>query len=269
MTKPPTSVVVVSDIHGVKVNKRAFEVALQIIDFVGPDEVWNLGDHLDLCSLNRHEAAPEDEGIDVAAEFDNGRSLLRRINEAHVDGWRRRTDLPARAAAKLRRRFFEGNHEYRYARALRDPMVRKWRSSLPKTVADKGALDLSALGWDYVDRDLQNPFMVGRLGVFHGHWYNQHHAAKHLTELGCDLIYGHTHRPQQVSRRNAVLGSITATAAPCLRVLEREWEHQKAAAFAGWSNGVTVVTFAGERPFAQNVLIEDGKAGYAGVVFRA
>lgn len=269
MTKPPTSVVVVSDIHGVKVDRRAWSVAMQIIEHVGPEEVWNLGDSLDLCSLNRHEAAPEDAGIDVADEFANGRRLNEDIRIVHEAGWRRRTGAGARRAGRLRRRFFQGNHEYRYMRALQDPALKKWKTSLPKDVCDPAALNLAATGWEYIDRERQEPYMVGRLGVFHGHWYNQHHASKHLFELGCDVLYGHTHRPQQVSKRNAVLGSITATAAPCLRVLDREWEHMKKAAFAGWSHGVTVITFNGDRPFAQNVLIEDGRSGYGGTQFLA
>ena len=249
----PAVAVVVSDIHGIRVNRRAFDCALDAISKIRPDAIWDLGDHQDGACFNAHPPAPGDRKITVRQEGENSRALYRDLRDA---GGRTVKQLLA----------LEGNHDYRYLRWLETECPAKMRDSFPETV--DGFVGASKEGFTWVDRNRQWPFFVGDLGLFHGQWYNKHHAAKHADELGVNCIYGHTHRPQQFTRRSAG-GVITATGVPCLRQLEREWEHMNQKASTGWANGFAVVCFEGTRVSSvSNVIIENGRAAWGGMSFR-
>lgn len=243
-----------SDSHFPKVDKRAWGCFLDAVDILKPDGVWCGGDLVDMASVTHHEKTPEDRGLTMKKELESGKAGLAEVR---------------RAAGRACREFLlvQGNHEYRLDRYLASGACPKELMDWLPANVDEG-LDLKRTGWEYIGRERQAPYMAGDLAVCHGLWYPANHAQKHVTTLGCNVIYGHTHRPQSHTIRKVGTGSITATGSGCLRVLERDWEHMKAAAFTGWSHGFVVISWDGRRSHCTNVLIHNGRAAYAGITFR-
>ncbi len=248
-----------SDLHTPKHDPKAWGCFLDAVETLKPDSLWDGGDHVDLASLTRHEKTPGDVGLTMAKEFRAGKDRLAEVKGA-----------AGKACGEFL--FFEGNHEYRLDRYIASGACpREVADAIPQNT-DEG-LALTDTGWTYIDRERQEPFMVGDLGVHHGHFYPQHHAHKHLVSIGCNQLYGHSHRPQQSTIRrigsNGKSEAITATGAGCLRLLTAEWHHLKAAAFHGWAHGFVAISWDGDHASCANVLIENGRAAYGGITFRA
>lgn len=243
--------VVLSDCHVPKHDPKAWAVALNMVRDLKPDHVWILGDFLDLSSVNRHEKAPGDD-YTLRQEVWCGNEALDEISAA----------IGRRACDLL---FVDGNHEDRMRRYVASgrcpPELRDTLEEIPD------ALCLKQRGYRYVHPDDQ-PLYDGNLAVFHGWWYGKHHAAKHLDEMGGSVIYGHTHRPQQMTRQT-VRGPIIGTGAPCLRRLVAEWQHQRNKEFTGWLNGVVVLEWIDGFCHPRNVFVVNGAAVYGGRVWRA
>lgn len=249
--KPHRLGVVLSDVHVPKHDPASWAVALKAVRDLRPDHVWILGDFLDLASVNRHEKAPGDD-YTLRQELWCGNRALDEVADA----------IGPRPCDLL---FVDGNHEDRMRRYVASgrcpPELRDALEEVPD------ALCLKQRGWRYVGPDEQ-PIYDGSLAVFHGHWYGKHHAAKHLDEMGGSVIYGHTHRPQQMTRQT-VRGPIIGTGAPCLRRLSAEWQHQRNREFTGWLNGFVVLEWIDGYCHPRNVFVVNECASYGGRVWRA
>lgn len=84
--------------------------------------------------------------------------------------------------------YLEGNHEN---------WVKQYIDKHPEMegmIEIPNALDLRGRGIEWVE--MNKLFKVGHAYFTHGMWTNKYSAAKHLNELGCNIIYGHTHRSQ-------------------------------------------------------------------------
>lgn len=248
--------VVFSDVHAPKQDPMAWACFLDAVRKIR--ESMNLigaiclGDLVDLASITHHEKSPDDAGLTLAAELKAGGSCLDQVAKA--------------AGADVEKVLVQGNHEYRLDRYLASgECPRALLDVVPHNVFT--GLKLQKRGWRYIGRDRQ-PYRHRGVLVHHGYWYPKHHAAKHADELGADNIYGHTHRPQQHTRTN-VGGSVTSTGLPCLRILERDWEHMKTRPFAGWTHGFGIMCHDADRTSVYNVLIEKGRAAWGGLTFKA
>lgn len=243
--------VVLSDAHIPKQDTASWSVALAAIRDLKPDHVWILGDFLDLASVNRHEKAAGDD-YTLRQELWCGNRALDEVAAAIGN---RRCDLL----------FVDGNHENRMERYVASgrcpPELRDTLEEIPD------ALCLRERGWRYVGPD-QQPLYDGSLAVFHGQWYGKHHAAKHLDEMAGSVLYGHTHRPQQMTKQT-VRGPIIGTGAPCLRRLVAEWQHQRNREFTGWLNGFVVLEWIDGYCHPRNVFVVNGAAAYGGRVWKS
>ena len=201
--------------------------------------------------MTHHEKSPDDYCLTLGQELKAGRESLAEAKDA-AD--------PDEAV------FLSGNHEYRLDRWIAS-------GACPRAVVDmmppnaKAGLRLVESGWRFLDRGDQ-PHVYRGIALHHGFWYGRHHAAKHADELAVDNLYGHTHRPQQFTRMT-MRGPVTATGSGCLRLLERDWEHMKARPYCGWSHGIAILSHGAERTSVSNVLIENGRAEWGGINFRA
>jgi hypothetical protein len=224
-----------------------------------------MGDTLDLASLTRHEVVEDDAGVTLEDEYDGGNEFLDEFDGALSENpFVRRNVRRHGVRSGKRREFLQGNHEYRLDRYLMSADLPKNRRRPPRVPE---ALRLRERGWNYVGRDKQEPYMIGGLAFHHGIFYPKHHAARHADELAVSNVYGHTHRGQQYARRAVGRGLVVATGLPALRTLVREWEHLKAAAFTGWSNGWGIVEWIGDRGDVRIVFCEGGLAAYGGNLF--
>lgn len=249
--KPRRLTVCGSDIHGIKRDPAAWSVFLQAIRSLRPDGVYLMGDVMDGQSVNAHTlAATDDPSVTLLREFVDVNKLLDEVDEAADRAWDRL--------------ILDGNHdEEREEKWLRRSCPPQLRDMIPSLWSFTRARDRGYR----VLHGHQQPFRVGNLLLLHGHFYNLHHGLSHLRALGDSCLYGHTHTPTQTTT-NMNGRHIQATGMPCLRVLNREWEHQSKV--HTWTNGFTVIEWIdGVKASPRNVYIVDGEATYAGHVWRA
>jgi predicted phosphodiesterase len=97
-------------------------------------------------------------------------------------------------------------------------------------------LDLDVKGIEYYQYN--ELLKRGNLYVTHGMYTPKYHANKHLTALGCNIVYGHTHRPQMDMMNMKMVEPHKAWCMPCLCGHEPEYMKGKP---ANWMNGFGVV----------------------------
>lgn len=92
---------------------------------------------------------------------------------------------------EVRKVLVEGNHEYRTERYIdRHP-------HLKGMVEVEEQLHLKKRGIEYVRFwSRGDVYRIGKLCLGHGVYTVQNHAAKHVREYGCNLLYGHLHDVQ-------------------------------------------------------------------------
>jgi predicted phosphodiesterase len=239
-----------SDIHGHKRDKAAWSIFLQAIRDLKPDGVYLMGDIMDGQSIKRHSPAATEDRVTLRFEMAEANRILDDVDEAAGRAWDRL--------------ILDGNHD--------GDRIDKWlRSSCPSELADSvpdiwEATRAKERGYRVL-RGHEQPLLVGNLLLLHGHFYNRHHASSHLGAFGESCLYAHTHTPQQFT--TSLNGrKVQATGMPCLRTLDREWEHMSKV--HTWTNGFAVIEWVdGVKAFPRNVYIVDGVAVYAGHVWRA
>lgn len=148
------------------------------------DEAWDywicLGDLLDNDAISQHNvgkprlvaAAPT-----VLESFDYANKWLdRHLRILH------------KKSPKAKKVLIEGNHEWRTERyADKNP-------ELAGLVNVPRALHLKSREIEWVPFwSRGETYRVGKLHFAHGRFTIQHHAAKHVRDFGCCVVYGHTH----------------------------------------------------------------------------
>ena len=241
--------VCLSDIHAPKQDPQAWSVVLQAIRDLQPDGLYLMGDIMDNSSMStHHERADTDAGATYRLELAATNRLLNELDSVATKAWDRL--------------WLDGNHETRSRRWILNVCPAALRDSIP-TVED--ACRVRDRGYRFIGPGEQ-PFKVGNLALLHGHFYNLHHAAKHLATLGVSCLYAHTHTPQSFTTHNEH-GHLQATGMPCLRTLDREWIHMRR--IHSWTNGFCVIEWIGSKASVRNVYVIDGEAVYGGHRWRA
>jgi len=253
---PPTRWVLLADAHFPFVDAPTWDVVKQAILDLRPTGIVIMGDWNDFASISQHERSIEatNRGLDLLTEFGAGDYALDELDAVATEAWFRR--------------FLRGNHEWRVDRYLVSPLcpgaVRALVPSVPQ------GLHLAQRGYEYVE---QKPTSLGTgdLMFLHGHFYNRHHASKHLESLHASCVYGHTHMPQQATHSVPLEGTqrrtLVATGLPTMRDLKREWHEEERV--HTWVNGFGVVEFSAKTSSVYNVYVIDGAAAYGGFSWQA
>lgn len=259
--------IVLSDVHFPDVDAPSWAIALAAIRDVDPTDVIIIGDFLELDSQKNH--APTDlYSPDLLTEYKCGRAGLRQIDMA-LDGANKK--YLRKRPKKVKKYFFEGNHEWRFNRKL----AAGGRGDVAKMIPPPHiGLGLERLGWEWIDRD-QQPYKIGDLFVHHGDYFSKHHAFKHLEEWAVDQIYGHTHRQQSVTKRIMDYNSptnelahgkeVAVTGLGCLRRLTKDWHHMKK--MCVWTNGFAVIEWHGDIPNVYPILIRHHADGTSSAAY--
>jgi predicted phosphodiesterase len=247
--KPRRLTVCGSDIHGHKRDPQAWDVFLQAIRDLEPDGVYLMGDISDGQSMKRHPPAATDVPMTYLQEVLECAKILDDVDRVATKAWDRI--------------LLDGNHDAdrtdKWVAATCPPQLRDLVPSL------WDATRARERGYR-VYKGHEQPVRVGDLLLLHGHFYSKHHAAAHLGALGEKCLYGHTHTPQQFTH-NLNGKRIQATGMPCLRTLDREWEHQSKV--HTWTNGFAIIEWIDGRAYPRNVYIVNGEAVYGRHVWRA
>lgn len=196
--------VVVNDIHIPEDHKPSVSAVEQYMADEWLDGWACLGDLVDndaISDFNRDSPRKRVAAPTVQEQFDSANAWLDR----HLGAATKRNP-------GCRKVLLEGNHEYRTERyADRHP-------ELEGLVDIERGLRLKARGVEYVrfwsKGDL---YRIGKLYLGHGVYTVQNHAAKHVGEYGCNLLYGHAHDIQsRYRRRRGSNHPLMAQSAGCL-----------------------------------------------------
>ena len=182
--------------------------AVDALEQYAADEWWDgwchLGDLLDneaISEFSRDYPRKRVAAPTVQEQFDYANTWLDR----HLAAVSTRNSSPKKVLV-------EGNHEFRTERyADRMP-------ELQGLVDVERALRLKERGIEYVrfwsKGDL---YKIGKLYLGHGVYTVQNHAAKHVREYGCNLLYGHCHDIQAAYvRRRGSNHPLMAQSVGCL-----------------------------------------------------
>lgn len=138
------------------------------------------GDFMDMYSLSLHSKGkmnPKD--VDLSWEYDEANKALDQLDKALNPG-----------TIKV---YLMGNHEDRHYRQLKDPDYAKTGSQNDPVFR----LDLAKRGYKYLLNWKEATVELGpHLNVFHGEYYNQHTAKKHIDTYRKSCLFFHTHRIQ-------------------------------------------------------------------------
>jgi predicted phosphodiesterase len=207
-------IAIITDVHVPDHDQMLWANFLQWCRDEQPQEVIVGGDFLELESCSSHGGTVRPPML--KEDVEDGKAALDQLRAANPD-------------AKIT--YLEGNHEDRLNRkVVNDAPALDGALSLPEMLE----LKERGIAWHKYGEVV----MRGKLGVTHG-WYTPvHHAKKHLEELGCSVMYGHTHRPQVYTRGKVGGTTHGAFGLPCMRVLEAGWLKERP---SGWMQGFGVV----------------------------
>lgn len=185
--------VILPDVHINTTVPKPYQVVKNFIKLYKPDEIVLLGDYMDVQSLS-------------AWDMDKRKLMEGRRYKKEVEVTNKELDFLQKHSKNIT--YIEGNHENRVERYIEK------NPEMEGLLEIKDCLNLDERGIKYVE--MNKLYKVGHCYLTHGLYTNKYHASKHLTSLGCNIIYGHTHRPDISSMIMKMQKPIMAWGLGCL-----------------------------------------------------
>ncbi len=210
------------DTHGCRVDKAAFAAFLSDLKVIQPKSIIGMGDHLDCDGfLSSHRAVGYTSLSDYSFAQD-------------IDATNDQFDAIAKVVPSLPEfEYIEGNHEYRILSWCRDnsdndsDLNYHKRNNMPQTV-----LSLEKRGINYYSRGEHHDGLRSRGSIkrdkclyVHGSSHAANAARKHLEMYACNVVFGHTHRTEQLIKSTEATGPIAAYNPGCLCELQPMYCH--------------------------------------------
>jgi len=158
-----------------------------------PHEIILLGDFMDISSLS-------------AWDYDKKRPMEGRRFKKEVNCANRELDFLQKHTEKIT--YIEGNHEDRVNRYLDKNPEMEGMIEIRENLRLK---DRKIKWWK-----MNKLYKLGDMHFTHGMWTNKYNAQKHLTNLGCNITYGHAHGTQTAMQNMAMQKPYIAYALGCL-----------------------------------------------------
>ena len=243
-------------------DRRAMDVALQVIQYVSPTRIDILGDFLDLA--------------DWSDKFTRLPEFVQLTQPAVLEGywWLRQIRKVAPNAVIT---LYEGNHDERMRRAVLNNMRQAYElraadeMDLPPALSVPKLLALHELGirWigNYPDGE---DWLNGNVRLLHGNTAQVpgNTAKAVVSKADTTEIFGHIHRTEWCSRTQHLRDRIEVIEGFCPGCLCRidgvvpgVKEKQQ------WGQGIAVVDYTEDRHNIAPVLISDGRALWDGMLF--
>tara|TARA_R100000278_G_scaffold88739_1_gene67705 strand:+ start:1348 stop:2109 length:762 start_codon:yes stop_codon:yes gene_type:complete len=246
-------VVVFPDIHFPNHDEKAFKCALNVIKAVKPTAFLLLGDTIDGESVShwqwsKKKRPPLEYQLPaIKKEIKEGNKGLDRIDKA-LD----------KVGCK-KKQFAQGNHEKWFDHFVEEnPYLEHFGS--------RRAFKFDERGYEWHKYGEVFKVFGSKLHAYHGgHYMGIAHARTHALQLGCNIIYGHTHDSQK-STITHISGSHMAYSMGCLTDMTKDYLKGRP---TNWSHNVGLVDIFDDGNFNLVVLnIVDGITSYAGKVIR-
>jgi predicted phosphodiesterase len=244
-------VIFVGDTHAPFEDKRAVDLACQIITDEAPDILVHLGDLVDFYSISRFEKDPNRRLL-LQDELEAAAYTLGQLDQA--------------VSTKTRKILFRGNHEVRidkYIHGHAPALAGLDRLKIPNL------LGLKSLGWEYVKHDLE---LFPEFLIKHGEIVRQnagYSARGEMDRAWMSGISGHTHRLALFSYmpRRAYLKEQQSPfwiENGCLCTLAPEYMEGN----GNWQQGFTILHVYDEIYVPEFVNITHGRAVHRGKLYK-
>lgn len=180
----------------------AYKLVKKFAKHYEPDITVDLGDLLDLPYISTFNES-------------NLRVLSGNSFRADFDLAKRELDFWQKVSGEYI--LIEGNHDERIGRFIeRKPVFEGF-------LEYENSLELKSRGVKFYHL-VDKPLKIGKLTFIHGYWYNKYCANKHLEEYAHNVVFGHVHRFQTMSRVLPMHGyAIQAWAIGCLTDTQPDW----------------------------------------------
>ena len=247
-------VVVFPDIHFPKEDEKAFSCALNVIKEVKPNAFLCLGDFVEGESVShwkwkkRKRPPLEYQLPDIWEEVNYVNSGLDRIDKVLKD-------------VKCKKKIMaQGNHELWFDNFVEENPFMSHLSSYK-------AFKIKERGYEWHKYGKVFKLLGSKLYVYHGgHYSGVHHARTHALQMGCNIIYGHTHDSQKSTVQH-IDGAHMAYSMGCLSKMEKDFLKGRP---TNWSHNVGIIDIFTNNNFNIVVLdIVDGVTTYGGKIISA
>ncbi len=234
-------ILILPDCHIGETTDKVYKVVKKYIKQNKFDEIILLGDFMDVNSLS-------------AWDYDKKRLMEGKRFQNEVKNVNNELDFLAKYTKKIT--YLEGNHENRIERYLdKNP-------EMEGMIEVQKVLNLEERCIKYIK--MNELYKKGSCYFTHGMYTNKYHANKHMTMLGCNIVYGHSHRPQVDTMNMKMQKPITSVGLGCL--CEKAPDYMKGRP-AQWQNQFAVVYLANNHKdfnlypttIVKNKFIIDGK----------
>jgi metallophosphoesterase superfamily enzyme len=229
------NMIVWGDVHFPYQDDKALDILYQITEEVKPEVLVCLGDVFDFAMLSSHREPELEDDIDFQTTLNLGAQHLAKMVELAE---------PSEAY------FIQGNHEDRWDRLLletrRDVRMRQLMRipSIRKSLTFSEVVGFEKLGYKYTGYTSttagqhQAEIFNGRMVIVHGDISNKWACRTMLDRYGTSVIFGHSHRIQNFTRRD-LKGQESAWNIGCLCLLDQHYTK-----FTDWGHAFAVVTWS-------------------------
>lgn len=248
------TVVVFPDIHFPSHDERAFKCALNVLKTIKPSAFLLLGDTIDGASVSHWQWSKkrrpplEYQLPAIKEEIKEGNKGLDRIDKV-LD-----------KIKCTRKQFAQGNHEKWFDHFVEEnPYLEDYGS--------RRAFKFDERGYEWHDYGEVFKVFGSKLYAYHGgHYMGIAHARTHALQMGCNIIYGHTHDSQKATITH-ISGSHMAYSMGCLTDMSKDYLKGRP---TNWTHNVAILDIFEDNNFNLVVLdIVDGVTSYGGKVISA
>jgi predicted phosphodiesterase len=247
-------VVVFPDIHFPNEDKKAFGCALNVIKTVEPTAFLLIGDFADGESVSHWQWSKKKR---PPTEYQLP-AIYKEIEEVNlgldkIDKVLEEVDCDKKILA-------QGNHELWF-----DHFVEE-NPFLPE-IGSRNAFKIDERGYEWHPYGEVFKILGSKLYAYHGgHYMGVAHARTHALQLGCNVIYGHTHDSQKATVQH-IDGAHMAYSLGCLTDMSKSYLKGRP---TNWSHNVAVLDIFTNNNFNLVVLdIVNGVTSYGGEVISA
>ena len=247
-------VVVFPDIHFPNHDEKAFKCALNILKEVKPSAFLLLGDTVDGESVSHWQWKKKKRPpLEYQLPF-----IEKEIKEANegLD----RIDEVLKSFKCAKKQFAQGNHEKWFDHFVEEnPYLKHYGS--------RRAFRFDERGYKWAPYGKVIKVFGSKLYAYHGgHYMGIAHARTHALQMGCNIIYGHTHDSQKAVITH-ISGPHMAYSMGCLTDMTKDYLSGRP---TNWTHNVAIIDIYSNNNFNLVVLdIVNGVTSYGGEIISA
>lgn len=247
-------VVVFPDVHYPNHDEKAFKCALNVIKEIKPTGFVLIGDFVDGTSVS-HWQWSKKKRPPLEYQLPSIIEEIKRGNEG-LD----RIDQVLKEVKCKKKQFAQGNHELWF-----DHFVEE--NPYLEHLGSRKAFGFDKRGYEWYPYGKIFKVFGSKLHAYHGgHYMGIAHARTHALQMGCNIIYGHTHDCQK-SVITHISGPHMAYSMGCLADMDKDYLKGRP---TNWTHNVGVVDILSNGNFNLIALdIQNGITTYAGKVISA